>query len=81
MFATTFAVRALTIEGAPQGPTTAVIGLRIILVVFIDSLNSRVLPTSLQWIGFIFCIMGILTLSMPDQMFELWYCLTRCQRF
>ena len=62
----TFATLALQVENAPQGPTTAVMNTRIMMLVIIDCFVSRSLPSILQWIGLLFGILGTLIVSIPD---------------
>ena len=80
MIGATFAVYALNVEGHPQGPKVAVMQSRIVLLVLLDSLFKKTLPSYMQWIGLIVGITGTLILTVPEKMLALAYCITRCKK-
>ena len=43
--------KALSIENVPKGPALAIINSHIILILVIDAIWYRTMPTAMQWAG------------------------------
>ena len=77
MFGALFAVYAINVPG-PSGPKMAVMQCRVVLLVLLDSLLKRTVPSYMQLIGLVVGIFGTLILSIPDKMLDLVCC--RCKK-
>ena len=58
-------------KDAPQGPTTALLNVRIVIIVVFDALANRQSLSKMQLIGLLFGTLGTMILSVPKQMKEL----------
>ena len=80
LFGALLIVRAFNIPRAPLGPTVALLASQVLYLVIVDALVKHSIPVPLQFIGLFLGIIGTLTLSIPDHMLNLLYCITCCGR-
>ena len=65
--------------GAPIGPASALISTQTILVVIVASISAMTVPSAMQIIGLCCGLFGALLLTVPKELYALWYRLTRCR--
>jgi len=65
--------------GAPIGPASALISCQTILVVAIVAISSQTVPSAMELIGLAIGLLGAMLLTIPDQLYALYYRLTRCR--
>ena len=80
LFGAVLIVKAFNVPNAPLGPTVALQNSQVMYLVIVDAFVKQTIPVWMQFIGLTIGIIGTLTLSMPDMMFNFLLCLTRCQR-
>ena len=65
--------------GAPIGPASALICTQTVLMVIITALMTMTLPSSMQLIGLVLGLFGALLLTIPKELYALYYRATRCR--
>ena len=64
--AATLADFALGLKDAPQGPSVALLNVRTVIVLIVDSILNRFMLSSMQWIGLVIGIISMLIITIPD---------------
>jgi len=64
----------------PVGPIIALINCQAIICTIYGAIQYKAMPTAMQFFGFAFGLWGAFVLCMPDEMYGLWFCLTRCRQ-
>lgn len=73
-----FAISCFSVPGCSIGPATAVINTQTILVVILSSIIDKSVPNLMQIIGLILGLTGAMILTLPKELYAMWYRLTRC---
>ena len=76
--ASTLADYGLGLKDAPQGPTVALLNMRIVIVLIFDVLLNKSILSAMQWVGLILGIAGILILSVPDHLLKCFRWIFQC---
>jgi len=66
-------------SGYALGPIIAVLNTQTILVTLVAAAVASTMPNYMQWIGLFLGMFGACVLTMPEQMYTLWYRMTRCK--
>ena len=66
--------------GCPIGPCSALITTQTIVVVVASAILTQTMPPRLQIIGLLFGIFGAMLLTIPEQLYDLYYRVTRCRQ-
>ena len=67
--------------GEPIGPISALICTQTILVVVITAFIEMKVPSVMELIGLVFGLFGAMLLTIPDELYALWFRLTRCRPY
>ena len=67
--------------GAPIGPACALVCTQTVVLVVFTAIKELEMPSALQFIGLLLGILGALQLTIPDELYALWFRLTRCRTY
>lgn len=66
--------------GAPIGPILALLNTQVIFMTLITALTTGVVPNWMQLVGLALGLTSAFVLTIPDQMYSIWYLMTRCSK-
>ena len=76
-----FLIGALNTPNAPYGPIGALVNLQSIVICVVEAVRNLTVPFWLQIVGMLIGIFGAMVLTIPDELYALWYRLTRCVKY
>lgn len=77
----TSTISAFNVENPPFGPISALLQTQSIINVVIYALRTQTIPSTIEIIGLIIGFMGAMILTIPNEMYSLWFRLTRCRAY
>jgi drug/metabolite transporter (DMT)-like permease len=73
-----FFATAAFATGSAAGPIVAMLNVQVILLTLLSAVRMQIIPNWLQLIALVIGIIGALILTIPDELYSIWYLLTRC---
>lgn len=67
--------------GCPIGPASALLSTQTIVVVIFSAIATATFPNWMQVVGLIFGLFGAMLLTIPKELYALYYRLTRCEKY
>ena len=74
-------ISAFSTENPPFGPISALLQFQSIINVVIYALRTQTIPSVFELIGLLIGFIGAMILTIQNEMYSLWYSLTRCRPY